>query len=160
MKKITVIAAMFIATLVFINQAVAAEFLITKKGETVTVYEIYNYGESDMSYDVNILTNPTVAALQNLSVPESAFAMCGRYNDGVFSTQLNAANAMIENDRVALDNNKENIEWLTDSRATYKILFWITLIVLSVAIFILSELGQYQKKEPPVITRKKNNHKN
>ncbi len=138
MKKIMMIAVVIFATLAFANQVMAVEFVITKKGETINVYQIYNYGESNMSFDVNTLTNPTVASLQNLSVPEAAFAMCGRYDDGVFSTQLNAANAMIENDRVALDNNKENIEWLTDSRATYKILFWITLIVLSVAIFILS----------------------
>ncbi len=146
MKKITVIAAIIFAALFFANQAMAVEFVITKKGETINVYQIYNYGESNMSFDVNTLTNPTVAALQNLGVPEAAFAMCGKYEDGLFSTQLNAANAVIENSRVALDDNKDNIEWLTNSRATFQFLLWISLIILSAIIIILLYKLQDAKK--------------
>jgi|GEM_PF-5419517 len=129
-NKIVIAVILIVAIIASSAQAFAADMTILKKGETVTVYTIYNYGESNMTMDVTVLTNPTVASLRNLDVPSEAWPMCGAYSDGFYSTILDNANNKSSQLSTELSDEKDWSANVSNSLDYYRVLFFMALAVI------------------------------
>ncbi len=125
MKKIVVIIVVALAMFSTIGVYAESDCVLVKKGTNVTVYTIEYYSnETSSVFSSAVMENPSVAALKNLDVPQSAWAMCAGSNDGIYDSRLEKLN---EQYKAELDRANRMTEELIQSENrgdNWKLGFW------------------------------------
>ena len=149
-KESVAAALVIIFSILFFGNLPAQNSVIIKDGNTLITYREHISSSTERVYQIETNTYATgtdLATLKGLNVPTEYWPLFANNEYMIFSTE--AVELQQENKRLQenLDNTREQRKDAESSLTTYKILFWLTLIMsIFIALGLTIELSSTKKK--------------
>jgi len=141
MQKSTVAAIIVFAFIFafFGNLAIAENFVVIKNGNTLITYKEHISSSTEKAYmiETNTYTGTDLMTLKGLNIPTEAWPLFANNDYLIYSSAANELYKESKNVQEDLDNTRTERTDAEDSLATYRILFWLTLVVLLISVFFI-----------------------